>query len=78
MPNKVEIDARISELVSRLSGADITEIGVGLVALGLFRDTGERGVRHAAAEAGAVVSAFTSLHLDLARNVGKLADERAE
>lgn len=75
MSSRAEIDERISELVAKLSGADITEIGAGLVAQGLFRETRERGVRQAAANAGAVVSAFTGMHLDLVRNVSKLSGE---
>ena len=57
----------VNEAVEHLTGEQITEIGVGLIAKGLFRTKTRQGAKQAADDAQTSVSVISGMHLDFRR-----------
>lgn len=62
-----EIENKISKLVFGLSGEEVVEIGVGLVARGIYRTSQTHSSKEAAGVASSVSSVISSIHLDMLR-----------
>lgn len=63
-----DIENKIHKLVFGMSGDELTELGVGLTAMGIFRIREAKGSAEAAVSASSVVAVFSGAHRDLLRS----------
>jgi len=71
MANKVEVDAYLQNALADVNGEYIVELGIGLVAKGLYRMKMNEGAKAAADCAEAASSVTTGMHLDFLRLAAK-------
>jgi len=66
-----DIVAKINDLIDSLTGDEIVEIGVGLVAKGCFRTKAMDGTKQARQNAQAACSVIRGIELDFSRQLDR-------